>query len=119
MNLDLTNRATQLINVGNFKMEITLGDVIKIHPHQKASRRTKNRIKENGAHFIFMRKTRASSLFNGNTAFLLSAVTKKAADGRGGKESWLGWLPANEFDVVDSNPPETEAITLVEISTSR
>ncbi|MAI39217.1 hypothetical protein [Alteromonas sp.] len=98
------------------KDKIRLGDLLRVEAKQSASRRTKNRIRENGDHFIFMKESNSVSLFGGGTAFLLRAITENASNGKGGKENWLGWLPANEVLVSDAELlPETEEVTLVKV----
>lgn len=95
--------------------EIRLGDLLKITANGAASRRTKNRIKENGDQFIFMKKSNSISLFGGKTALLLRAISENASNGKGGKENWLGWLPLNEIVFEDSDFPETEDVVIVKI----
>lgn len=95
--------------------EIRLGDLLKITANGAASRRTKNRIKENGDQFIFIRESTSISLFGGKTALLLRATSKNASNGSGGRENWYGWLPLNEILIEDSKLPETEDVTIVKI----
>ena len=95
--------------------EIRLGDLLKITANEAASRRTKNRIKENGDQFIFMRKSSSTSLFGGRTALLLRAISTNASNGSGGRENWLGWLPLNEIVFEDSELPGTEDVVIVKI----
>ena len=71
---------------------------ITIEAKQSASRRTKNRIKENGKEFILIKKDPNSSLFNGQAAILLESISKNSSDGKGGKESWFGWIPMSEVE---------------------
>ena len=95
--------------------KIQLGDLLQIKPRQTASRRTKNRIKENGDQFIFMKKTNSSSLFSSSTAFLLRSILENSSDGKGGRENWVGWLPLNEIELEEVVLPLTEEVTLVKI----
>ena len=97
------------------KNKIRLGDLLKVEAKQSASRRTRNRIRENGDHFIFMKESCSASLFGGKNAFLLRAITENSSNGKGGKENWLGWLPVDEISFSDSEFPETEEVTLVKI----
>ena len=95
--------------------KISLGDLLKVTANGAASRRTKNRIKENGDQFIFMKKSTSISLFGGKTALLLRAISKNASNGAGGRENWVGWLPLNEILIEDSELPETEDVVIVKI----
>lgn len=63
---------------------------------QGATRRTKNRIKEHGPEFLIVREAHIHSL---GSAVLAMSVAERASDGKGGKESWFGWLPFEEIDI--------------------
>jgi hypothetical protein len=66
-------------------------ETIMISPTNKASRRTKNRIREKGPVFE-MENTRAAT---GEAEWLLRA----APPHKFGAEIWFGWLPRDEFHV--------------------
>jgi hypothetical protein len=72
-----------------------------IKARKTASRRTKNRIKEHGESFTLIRENCHGSLFNGQPALLLRANTRNSSDGKGGKESWFGWLPSSEIEIIN------------------
>jgi len=61
--------------------------VILISPTNKASQRTKNRIREHGPKFQVEGEGQGELLENAGINWLLSS----------GK--WLGWLPRNEFHI--------------------
>lgn len=63
---------------------------------QTASRRTKNRIKEHGPEFLIIREANVREL---GSAILAMSVAERSSDGKGGKESWFGWLPFDEVDI--------------------
>lgn len=63
---------------------------------QSASRRTKNRIREHGPEFLIVREGHSRQL---GSAILVMSVAERSSDGRGGKESWFGWLPFEEIDI--------------------
>jgi len=60
---------------------------VKLQALPNASRRTKNRIKENGP-FFFIKKT--------GDHFFESGILVASEDG-----DWFGWLPANEIRIGD------------------
>ena len=64
---------------------------VTITPTAKASRRTKNRIREHGPEFEM--EARIS-----NSVFGISGSCRGFHAGDG----WIGWLPENEFTIVDS-----------------
>ena len=35
----------------------------------------------------------------GGSAILVMSVAERSSDGKGGKESWFGWLPFEEIDI--------------------
>jgi len=63
---------------------------------QSASRRTKNRIKEHGPEFLIVREGNMREL---GESLLVMSVAEKASNGRGGLESWSGWLPFKELEI--------------------
>ena len=67
---------------------------VKIEPTDGASLRTKNRIRERGPTFQVERHH-----LNGRTWLMRQAVGdgRVALDG----EIWLGWLPVDEFRVIE------------------
>jgi hypothetical protein len=64
--------------------------------NKQASRRTKNRIREHGPEFLVVREGHLKSL---GSSILVMSVAERSSDGRGGKESWFGWLPFEEIDI--------------------
>jgi len=69
---------------------------IMISPTNKASRRTKNRIREKGPVFNVESETFAGShLLEAGPKWLLRA----APPHKFGAEIWMGWLPRDEFHV--------------------
>ena len=73
---------------------------IKIEPNEQASQRTKNRIKERGPWFVIERKHDSQTLGligKGDTESWLFAEVD-FPDG----DRWTGWLPANEFNIVET-----------------
>ena len=73
---------------------------IRIEPNEQASQRTKNRIKERGPWFVIERKHDSQTLGligKGDTeSWLVAEVDSPDGD------RWTGWLPANEFNVVET-----------------
>lgn len=63
---------------------------------QSASRRTKNRIREHGPEFLIVREGNMREL---GESLLVMSVAEKASNGRGGLESWFGWLPFEELEI--------------------
>jgi hypothetical protein len=64
--------------------------VVRIEPTDKASQRTKNRIREHGSIFQVERHH-----LDGQT-WLMRQLHEVHGRGR-----WLGWLPVNEFKVIE------------------
>ena len=64
--------------------------------NKNATRRTKNRIKEHGPEFLIVREGHLKEL---GSAILVMSVAENSSDGKGGKESWFGWLPFEEIDI--------------------
>jgi hypothetical protein len=70
-----------------------VGQTARIVASPKASARTKNRIRENGASdagFNVNKVLSASPLFNGGAAVLLTSTSTE----------WFGWLPVEEIELV-------------------
>ena len=71
-------------------------ETIIISPTNKASRRTKNRIREKGPVFNVEEETFAGShLLEAGPRWLLRA----APPHKFGADIWMGWLPRDEFHV--------------------
>ena len=69
-----------------------VGHTVRIVASPKASSRTKNRIRENGASdagFKVNKVLSASPLFNGAAAVLLTSTSTE----------WFGWLPLPEIEI--------------------
>ncbi len=76
-----------------------MDEFIKVLWNDKASQRTKNRIREHGSIFK-VHDVRGSVLCLGHRAAIrLEAQTRHASDGKGGREHWQGWLPLEEIEV--------------------
>ena len=75
------------------------GEIVKLRPSKGAVNRTKNRIREHGPLFE-VHAIKESVACLGAGGVFLSAITKNASDFNGGKESWTGWLPTKEIEVV-------------------
>lgn len=79
-------------------MEIKIGQKVSIEAAHSARNRTKNRIREHGSQgFVVEKLSPSSPLFGGTPAVLLTSTTALSSDGSGGKEAWVGWLPAGEI----------------------
>lgn len=68
---------------------------------QTASKRTRNRIKENGPEFEIIANT------NRKNETLLRSINSR----------WLGWLPNNEFIIVNILEEENESINRSSVNT--
>ena len=80
-------------------MDINIGKTVTLKPIKGACQRTKNRIREHGSQgFVITNFNPGSWLFGNTPAVMLESVSKTANNGRGGKESWIGWLPLLEID---------------------
>ncbi len=64
--------------------------------NKQATQRTKNRIREHGPEFLIVREGHLKEL---GFAILAMSVAERSSDGKGGKESWFGWLPFEEIDI--------------------
>lgn len=71
--------------VGNSNNKIT-GKHVFIQSSMNASKRTKNRVRENGPYFICESEITDLPLFGGDSVFLKSKKT-----------NWMGWIPFNEI----------------------
>ena len=79
-----------------------VGDTVMLRAVKGAETRTKNRIRENGPAFIMRTHARRVSFDRGARAWIsFESVAKRASDGKGGKEAWVGWLPQEEVEVID------------------
>jgi len=78
---------------------MNIGEIVELRPSKGAVNRTKNRIREHGPLFE-VRAIKESVACLGTAGVFLTAITKNASDFNGGKESWTGWLPAKEIEVV-------------------
>lgn len=91
INMELNNETEKLL---------TPGDHIVLVPNENASQRTKNRLREHGAHgFLVRQGPRRSVLFPGKVIALFESLTKSAA----GRRTWMGWINIEEFDVVEAD----------------
>ena len=91
INMELNNETEKLL---------TPGDHIVLVPNKNASQRTKNRLREHGAHgFLVRQGPRRSVLFPGKVIALFESLTKSAA----GRRTWMGWINIEEFDVVEAD----------------
>lgn len=68
---------------------------ITITPNENASKRTKNRIKENGSEFFLFKEADFHHSFNTSAIFVWSKKT-----------NWTGWFPLNEISVDDHSDRE-------------
>ena len=73
-----------------------IGSHVHIKWNTSACSRTKNRIREHGRDGFIVLSQPKSVRFAGGQWISLTSVSKLSSDGRGGKEEWIGWLPANE-----------------------
>ena len=88
--------ATLSLDKPAFVWYIIVMKTIMISPTNKASRRTKNRIREKGPVFNVESETFAGShLLEAGPKWLLRA----APPHKFGAEIWMGWLPRDEFHV--------------------
>ena len=76
-----------------------VGEILEFRPSKRATRRTKNRIREHGPSFE-VRSIKENVTCLGSPGIFLVATTKNASDFKGNKESWTGWLPTKEIEVV-------------------
>ena len=76
-----------------------MDDMVKIKPARNASQRTKNRIREHGSIFKVHDARNSVICLANQPGIRLEAQTRRASDGKGGKESWQGWLPLAEVEV--------------------
>ena len=83
-----------------------IGETVLLRPAQGATNRTKNRIRENGPVFIVSTSIKQMA-FNFNkgaqVCILFESEAERASDGKGGKETWSGWLPLEEIKVENEN----------------
>ena len=79
-----------------------VGEIINIRPAKGAASRTKNRIREHGPLFE-IRSVKESVSCLARPGMHLVALTKNASDFKGGKESWTGWLPTEEIEVINES----------------
>jgi hypothetical protein len=72
--------------------------VVRIEPTDKASQRTKNRIRERGPIFQVDRYH-----LDGNTWLMRQELGNGCTTyPHGHGEIWIGWLPVDEFKVIES-----------------
>lgn len=78
---------------------------VRIKPTANASQRTKNRIAERGPWFAVEKKNDLAKSFGGALARIGKTDSEswllKEIGGPDG-DPWIGWLPANEFEVVET-----------------
>jgi|1_EtaG_2_1085319.scaffolds.fasta_scaffold04159_7 hypothetical protein len=79
-----------------------VGEIVELRPSRGAANRTKNRIREHGPSFE-IRNMKENVTCLGVAGVFLVALTKNASDFKGGKESWTGWLPTKEIEVVNES----------------
>ena len=83
-----------------------VGETVLLSPAQGATNRTKNRIRENGPAFVVSANIKQVA-FNFNkgaqACILFESEAERASDGRGGKETWSGWLPLEEIKVENAS----------------
>ena len=79
-----------------------IDEIVKLRPSKVATNRTKNRLREHGSLFE-VRAIRESVACLGAGGVFLTAITKNASDFDGGKESWTGWLPTKEIEVINES----------------
>ena len=77
-------------------------ETITISPTKEASKRTKNRIRENGPDFQVMRK-------NTQHVFAIGCVAGSLLRSENG---WLGWLPRSEFIIKNRLTKPVNRVTL-------
>ena len=75
---------------------MTIGEIVNLQFIPSATNRTKNRIRENGPEFVVLSDVRGVRFDSGRWVHLKSTIMK-SSDGKGGKESWSGWLPIKEI----------------------
>ena len=83
-------------NKHNFKIMI-----VKLQAKKNASQRTKNRIRERGPRFTIEKKHDVNDIIGligkqDSETWLLHEVGGPDGD------AWIGWLPANEFDILET-----------------
>jgi|TARA_B110000495_G_C22978508_1_gene574955 hypothetical protein len=83
-----------------------VADFIKLKWNDKACSRTKNRIREHGPLFRVLQARNSTLCLGNRAALMLEAQTRRASDGKGGRESWQGWLPLEEVEVEPALPDE-------------
>ena len=76
-----------------------MADFIKLKWNDKACSRTKNRIREHGPLFRVCDARNSVLCMGHRPALRLEAQTRRASNGKGGRESWQGWLPLEEIEV--------------------
>ena len=79
-----------------------VGEIVELRPTRDAANRTKNRIREHGPLFE-IRSMKENVACLGVAGAFLVALTKNASDFKGGKESWTGWLPTKEIEVINES----------------
>ena len=77
---------------------MTVGDIVELRAVAGAVNRTKNRIRENGPHFVVRSESQTCQFDrHGQLWVRLESIAQRASDGKGGKETWSGWLPVKEI----------------------
>tara|TARA_R110000851_G_scaffold39835_1_gene100913 strand:+ start:673 stop:939 length:267 start_codon:yes stop_codon:yes gene_type:complete len=81
--------------------EMRVGEIVKLRHTKGAVNRTKNIIKTDGPDFTVLSEPRTVQ-FGPGMWILLESIMRNRSDGKGGKESWFGWLPIKEIETTDN-----------------
>jgi hypothetical protein len=78
-----------------------VGEIVKLRHIKGAVNRTKNIIRTDGPDFTVLSEPRTVQ-FGPGIWILLESVAISRSDGKGGKETWFGWLPIKEIETTDN-----------------
>jgi len=78
-----------------------VGEIVKLRHTKGAVNRTKNIIRTDGPDFTVLSEPRTVQ-FGPGIWILLESIAISRSDGKGGKESWFGWLPIKEIETPDN-----------------
>ena len=78
-----------------------VGEIVKLRHTKGAVNRTKNIIRTDGPDFRVLGEPRTVQ-FGSGIWILLESIAINRSDGKGGKETWFGWLPIKEIETTDN-----------------